>query len=91
MPQETYRLSVEDSTQNAVIVRIMVSESADETTPSAMNSGSDKTEDTKVKVAKKSIRDALNSSETVKRSAWKDVGDMEWESGRYITQRGLTI
>lgn len=80
VPAGTYRLSVEDSAQNAVIVRIMVSESADETTPTASSGQPAQAEDKNIVEAKKSIRDALNGSVAVKRSAWKNVGDQDWEN-----------
>lgn len=80
VPADTYRLSVEDSAQTAVIVRIVVTASADENNSTEKSNKPGQEEDKKVPAAKKSIRDALNSSNDVKRSAWENVGEQEWEA-----------
>lgn len=76
----TYRLSVEDSAQDSVVIRIVVTASADETSSTERSSKPAPGGDVTVAEAMKSIKTALNTSETVRPSAWQGVKSTEWKA-----------
>lgn len=76
----TYRLSVEDSAQESIVIRIVVTASADDTSSTERSSKPAPGGDVPVAEAMKSIKTALNTSETVKPSVWQGVKSAEWKA-----------